>query len=275
MGFVRLAGATALLIAQTVRADPLSVVNALRLEGCAGKAPTGAPLQRHKELDNVARELPRSELPEAIERARYPTSSSTSFHVRGSRDDQVIRRVLVEGHCESVNDPRYSELGMFQRGDETWIVLASRLTPLPRLDDLPAVSRRVLELVNAARAEARTCGSTHFDAAGPVTVSAVLTDVALLHSQDMAQRRSLGHQGSDGSVSAERITRSGYEWQVSGENIASGLRDAESVVAGWLESPAHCATIMGAQFTEMGVGYAFAHSSDPPIYWTQVFAAPR
>jgi uncharacterized protein YkwD len=261
-------------MAQAVVADPVAVINGVRAQGCAGQAATGAPVQREKELDEVARELRRRELSEAMELLQYPAGSSTSFHVRGSREDQAIRQVLVDRYCDSVIDSRYSKMGMFQRGDETWIVLASRLTTLPRIGDLPAVARRVLELVNAARSEARTCGPDRFDAAPPVTFSAALTDIALLHSVDMATRGSLGHQGSDGSFSAERITRAGYQWQFSGENVASGLRDADTVVAGWVASPGHCATLMGAQFTEMGVAFALAPSSDPPIYWTQLFATP-
>jgi len=139
----------------------------------------------------------------------------------------------------------------------------------------PAVAQRVLELVNAARAEARRCGRDEFAAAPPLALSALLSEVALLHSCDIAQRRSLGHQGSDGSTAGERLTRSGYLWRAFGENVAAGQRDAEAVVAAWLDSPEHCTSIMGPQFTEMGVAFALAPSSYPAIYWTQVFAAPR
>ena len=79
----------------------------------------------------------------------------------------------------------------------------------------------------------------------------------------------------DGSNSAERITRAGYAWQAAGENIAAGQLSAEAVVAGWLESPGHCATLMGPRFTEMGIAFALAPSRNPPIYWTQLFATPR
>jgi uncharacterized protein YkwD len=102
-----------------------------------------------------------------------------------------------------------------------------------------------------------------------------LTAAASLHSLDMAERGSLGHEGSDGSVSGERITRAGYEWQASGENVAAGQPDAESAVAAWLESPGHCATLMEPRFTETGVAFALAPEKNPSVYWTQVFAAPR
>jgi uncharacterized protein YkwD len=133
----------------------------------------------------------------------------------------------------------------------------------------------VLDLVNAARAEPRVCGRDSFGAASPLTASSTLTAAAAVHAQDMADHRKLDHKGSDDSVSGDRITRAGYVWSVSGENIASGQRDAEAVVASWLQSPGHCATLMAPYFTETGVAFALAPNENPPIYWVQVFAAPR
>jgi uncharacterized protein YkwD len=108
-----------------------------------------------------------------------------------------------------------------------------------------------------------------------LTLAPALTSAALLHAGDMARRGSLGHQGSDGSLSADRITRAGYLWQASGENIAAGQRDADAVVAAWLTSPGHCATLMAPYFTQTGIAFTLAPASNPSIYWTQVFATPR
>lgn len=71
------------------------------------------------------------------------------------------------------------------------------------------------------------------------------------------------------------MTRAGYEWRGSGENIASGQPDAETVVLGWLDSPGHCATLMEPRFTETGIAFALAPGKNPSVYWTQVFATPR
>ena len=272
MALVRLVAAAALMIAQTVSADPLAVVNALRMQGCVGSPGVGTAVQREEALDDVAQELARSALSDAIKRVGYPAETSTSFHVRGSRKDPEIRRALAERYCTAVNDPRYAELGVFQSGESTWIVLAARM-PGPPLLDPAAVAERVLELVNSARAQGRTCGNDTYASAAPLTLSPTLTSVALLHARDMAERGSLGHAGSDGSTSAERITRGGYQWRASGENIAAGQRDADTVVAGWLASPPHCATLMGPAFEDMGIAFALAPSANPSIYWAQVFAA--
>jgi uncharacterized protein YkwD len=137
-----------------------------------------------------------------------------------------------------------------------------------------AVAARVLELVNAVRDEGRDCGRESFAAAPPLTLSPTLTEAAAHHASDMAKNATLAHTGSDGSNSGERITRSGYVWGASGENVAAGQRDADSVVAAWLASPGHCATLMGPYFKEMGVSFAVAPDANPSIYWAQVFAAP-
>ena len=91
----------------------------------------------------------------------------------------------------------------------------------------------------------------------------------------MAEHRTLGHPGSDGSKPEERITRAGYEWQGTGENVASGQQTADAVVGAWLKSSGHCANIMEPRFTEMGVAFALAPGENPNIYWTQEFATPR
>jgi uncharacterized protein YkwD len=269
-----LLGTAMLQPAPELRADPVTVLNAVRMAGCGDQPASGTPVQPDPVLDDVARELSRNDgLKDALERVGYLAASSTSFHVRGSAEDDVIRRLLAARYCAAINDPRYDEAGIFQSGGETWIVLAVRQSAVPPLEP-SAVAQRVLELVNAARAEARKCGRDQYNAVHPLTLSAMLNEAALSHSRDMAGRGSLGHRGSDGSLAGERITRSGYAWRASGENVAAGQRDADAVVAAWLASPGHCATLMGSHFSEMGVAFALARSKDPAIYWTQVFAAP-
>jgi uncharacterized protein YkwD len=274
-GAVLLAASVALQPA--AHADPASVVNAMRTQGCERVPPVGSPARRDSSLDAAARELARNtKLGDALARVGYPAASSRSFHVRGSRDDAVIRRMLEERYCEGINDPQLSELGVHQSAEETWIVMAVRAeTPFAALQDPAAVAQRVFELVNEARATPRRCGRERFNAAPPLAMSATLMAAASVHSLDMAERGSLGHDGSDGSSSGDRMTRAGYTWQVSGENVAAGQRDAEGVVAAWLDSPGHCATLMDARFTETGVAFALAPGKNPSVYWTQVFAAPR
>jgi uncharacterized protein YkwD len=271
------AAALALAVAATpaARADLVAKINGLRKNECAAR-PAAAPLHVNDTAADVAHELARGhKLPDALKRASYPASTATSLHVKGAQGEDGVRRELAANYCSAVGDARYAEVGVYRSGDEYWIVLASRRFDPPPLDPA-AVAARVLELVNAARAVARNCGEGHhFEAAQPVSASPTLAEVALEHSRDMAEHRTLGHQGSDGSASADRVTRSGYAWRGTGENVASGQQTADAVVKSWLESPGHCQNIMEPRFTEMGVAFALAPEQNPNIYWTQVFATPR
>ena len=269
-----LAGVAVLAVAPLVHADALSVVNAVRKQGCARIAAAPA-LKANQKLDTAARELARSgKLRESVEGAGYSAARSASLHIKGPTSDDDIRRELSAGSCASLVDKEFTDLGAYRHASETWIVLAKPLPKPPVL--VPAAqAARVLILVNAARTQERKCGRQHFAPAAALKPSTVLAAAAAAHARDMAQHAELTHTGSDGSRPADRITRAGYNWRASGENVASGQRDADAVVAAWLESPGHCANIMEPNFTEMGVAFVEVPGANPSIYWAQSFATPR
>jgi uncharacterized protein YkwD len=122
-------------------------------------------------------------------------------------------------------------------------------------------------LVNEVRSEGYQCGTEWHDPVGPVSVDPTLVLVAELHSSDQFQAKEMSHRGSDGSWPSERVRAAGYGWRTVGENVAWGYATAEEVLAGWLESPGHCATVMNGDFSEVGLAVEGS-------YWTQVFAAP-
>jgi len=136
------------------------------------------------------------------------------------------------------------------------------------------IRARVAELVNKARSHGRRCGREKFPAAPPLRVSRPLNDAAAAHARDMARRKFFEHQGSDGSQPRDRVLRAGYLSRLTGENIALGPESAEEVVAGWLDSPGHCANIMDARFRDIGVGLA-SGTRRGQIYWVQTFGSPR
>jgi len=161
------------------------------------------------------------------------------------------------------------------------LALFALLARGPAVNAAPAasadVAARVLELVNAARAEPRRCGWKRFAAVPPLTRSVMLEQVAREHAADMAWRGRMEHEGGDGSTPAERATRIGYRWLRIAENVAAGQLTPEDAVASWLESAGHCANLMDPGFTETGIGTALATpGADGPDwpYWTQVFGMP-
>lgn len=149
----------------------------------------------------------------------------------------------------------------------------------PAQADLPATSRptaieqRVLELVNEARSRGQRCGREHFPAAEPLSLARPLRSAADAHARDMARRSYFEHRAMDGSQPKDRVLRAGYRPRLTGENIAFGPESAEEVVAGWLESPGHCANLMDQRFIDMGVDVALGRQRGH-FYWVQVLGAP-
>src|SRR5262249_5386469 len=141
--------------------------------------------------------------------------------------------------------------------------------------DREAISRKVLELTNQARAHARRCGARQFPAAPPLTLGPpALERAAAQHSQDMADHNYMDHTGRDGSSPADRVNHAGYKWRAVGENLASGVLTPEETVSGWVGSPHHCENLMSLRFTEMVIAYAVNPASNGGIYWTQLFGTP-
>ncbi len=251
----------------------LAEIHAIRAQGCAGHPGTEPALRRVPELDRVAEALASGRrFAKAMEDAAYVAVQSVMLEATGS-DAEIVTR-LERRSCKNIVDPGYRDVGFATRPGRAWVVLAVPLVP-PAADEAPDVGRRVLELVNEARASPRRCGRTRFAAAPPLRLSETLQRAALDHARDMASHGNLSHAGSDGSTHAQRATRAGYPWRVVGENIAAGQPTAEQVVAGWLKSAGHCANLMDPDFSEMGVAFAIAPQDGKGIYWAQVFGAPR
>ncbi len=253
----------------------LDAVNAVRMQGCDGRPGVAVPLREHPHMTEAARRTAQ-DLPyqEALASVGYRATRSVLIRMRGDPAARTVAGVVAGRSCANLADPSLSEIGIHQRARDTWIILAVPFSPPPAAS-AQAVARRVLELVNAKRGQPRMCGDQSYPAAAPVIMNATLNSVASAHASDMARHNYFAHEGLDGSTPPERVARAGYRWRAVGENIAAGQMTAEAVVEGWLKSPPHCGTLMGPQFTEMGVAYAVDQSSKAGIYWTQLFGRPR
>lgn len=254
------------------RADVLSNVNTVRTKICAGDKPRAA-LQASPQLGNAAQQIARGAAPhDALVAVGYSARRMASIHLQGYEDGARLQQVLAQAYCSLIADPEFKDIGIGSNRDHLWLVLAvERGVP----GDAGVVSARVLGLVNEARSRQRRCGSQIFAAGKPLRFNAQLGRAALLHSEEMAKYSHMEHQGRDGSTPAQRVTRAGYQWTAVGENVAAGPGTAEEVMAGWLASPAHCANIMSAGFSEMGVAFMVNRQDDFGVYWTLSLAAPR
>jgi uncharacterized protein YkwD len=267
--------AVAAAIAGTAHADVIDAVDAVRRTGCAA-APGGLPpLRRAAQLDAAARRLAGgAEIGTALAAAGYRADQAFSAHVDGAGSDAALAAVLARDFCARLTDARLREAGGYQRGTSAWVLLAAGAAA-PALADPHAVARRVLTLVNAARARRRACGARSFAAAAPLAWSDTLAAAARVHAEDMERHDFFDHTGSDGSDPLARVRRAGYTAVAAGENLAFNQESAEEVVRGWLASPHHCANIMDPRFRELGLAYVVSRRREQSIYWDLTLGARR
>ncbi|MFN0304232.1 MAG: CAP domain-containing protein [Burkholderiales bacterium] len=272
---LRIAALLVFGLAGGAHADLVTSINHVRAAGCEAKQGGIASLRIAPRLGATARSVGGAvPLQRALKEAGYRSRKSAVLQVSGAIDDAALAKILQQRFCATLIDGAFREIGIHRDAGAVWVVLAAPFAP-PGAHDRAGVARQVLDLVNQARAKPRACGKTNHPAARPLKANGRLDQAALAHAKDMAAHSTFSHDGRDGSAPAVRVSRAGYAWQATGENIAAGNASAEETVAGWLQSPAHCANIMDARFTELGVGFAVNEQSEMGIYWVQAFGRPR
>ncbi len=138
---------------------------------------------------------------------------------------------------------------------------SARKTPpsSPTVSARTRVEDEVVALTNAERDKAG-CPTLRIDER--------LRDAARGHSEDMAERNYFAHTSPEGVTPWDRAKDAGYP-DPSGENIARGYPDAETVVQAWMESPGHRANILNCDSRAIGVGIELETGDGP--YWTEMF----
>jgi len=136
-----------------------------------------------------------------------------------------------------------------------------------------AKEMEILTQINVFRSQGQSCGGQFYPAAAPLTMNAELRLAARLHSQDMADQNYFAHDSLDGRTFMDRINDAGFTGGCPcGENIAAGNSTATDTMDQWINSPGHCANMMGSDFTTIGIGYGYNANSNYSHYWTQDFA---
>jgi uncharacterized protein YkwD len=257
---------------QAAPADALSAANWDRLHDCVSAGPRAA-LSANTQLRHAAQRLASgASLADALAQSGYLATQSVLIHLSGPLSDGEVQRLLAAHYCSTLTDPKFRDFGAQRRGAETWMILAAPVS-LPAAGDALPISRRILSLINEARASGRRCGGQSFPASAPLQLNDALTRAALEHSRDMATHDEFDHRGHDGSTPAARVERAGFgPHRIVGENIAAGAMSANEVTQGWLASPAHCENIMDARFTFVGIAFAENPKTRAAVFWTQDFA---
>ena len=254
---------------QSVPPELIDGFAAVRAGGCQGHEGTPSRLRWKPELAEAARLIAQGvPAQEAIGRTGYRPTRVFQAHLSGHGSPAGVRQTMARQYCAQLTDASLKDAGVFRRDGSWWIVLAAPFEP-PPASAAAEVARQVLAHSNEARSRGQRCGDEFFPATGPLRADASLAAAASRHAQDMARHGFVEHEGSDGSNPGDRATRAGYRWRSIAENVAAGQTTARQVVQEWIRSPVHCAALMGADFTDMGVAYAVDMKSDAGIYWSQ------
>lgn len=133
-----------------------------------------------------------------------------------------------------------------------------------------------LAAINAARAQARTCGETDYPPVAPVRWNERAAFAALLEVEWMQRDNAFGHEWPTGEHVWHRLAMAGYDWTRADENIAAGFRTLEAAMAAWIDSPSHCKALMRPDVVEVGVAVIPGKPDNTYLsYWAMVLAAPR
>lgn len=106
----------------------------------------------------------------------------------------------------------------------------------------------------------------------PLRVDQRLSQAARDQSDAMASRGVMGHDVA-GKLPG-RLTRRGYAWSATAENLGRGYADYPAAMAGWIGSESHRRNLLNPRVTHVG----FAGTRDESgnrNYWTQIFGAER
>lgn len=248
-----------------------AAINAYRSEVQRCGAQASEPLPPlHGDARLVLPATGSGDLQQALSAAGYSLSNVQAISLSGPRDAGAAMQALTESFCRILLDPQFVDIGVSRMGRDWRIVLARPLLG-GRLGDWQAEGQKLLQQINAARAQARQCGGQAFGAAAPLVWSDALGQAAEAHSRAMANDNFFSHQGRDGRTPGDRAELAGYSAGRVGENIAAALDAPAKVLAGWLASPGHCANLMNPHYQDLGAAYASDPQSDAGIYWTALF----
>ncbi|SDQ63582.1 CAP domain-containing protein [Virgibacillus salinus] len=81
-----------------------------------------------------------------------------------------------------------------------------------------------------------------------------VSEVAYLHSKDMAENNYFSHYALNGDGLKERLAAQEVFYQAAGENIAAQYPDVPSAMHGWLNSEGHREALLKEDYTHLGVG---------------------
>lgn len=87
----------------------------------------------------------------------------------------------------------------------------------------------------------------------PLKENEKLNQGAFLKAQDMMEKDYFSHQSPEGVSPWHWFSKSGYNYQNAGENLAIGFLDSEEVYRAWLNSASHRNNLLNPTYKEVGI----------------------
>jgi uncharacterized protein YkwD len=113
-------------------ADAVSAVDVLRAGGCGGIMPAAPALRHTAMLDRAAVQWATGHsLLASSESNGYRGDSTAGVHISGP--DSATLQLLRRSSCRIVADRQMRDIGMYRRGPDTWIVVASFYAVAPEM----------------------------------------------------------------------------------------------------------------------------------------------
>lgn len=105
----------------------------------------------------------------------------------------------------------------------------------------------------------------------PLVKNNLLTKSAATKVQDMFAKQYFEHVSPDGVSPSQLVKSEGYDYKVTGENLALGnFKDEKDLVDAWMASPGHRANILNTDYTEIGVASGLQEYQDRGVTWLSV-----
>jgi uncharacterized protein YkwD len=109
----------------------------------------------------------------------------------------------------------------------------------------------------------------------PVQFNESLNRAALMRGTDIVTQGYWSHVSPTGNRAWPFIQESGYKYNWTGENLARGFTDAQSIYNAWINSPTHKANLSNPAYRDMGIAIVRGTQDGKPSYYViQLFGSP-
>jgi uncharacterized protein YkwD len=130
-----------------------------------------------------------------------------------------------------------------------------------------------VERLNDLRATGAPCAAAPADAR-QLRWNARLAESALAQAVDLARRDTISHEDAAHRSFKQRVQSVGYPLRSAAENLAVGQREFEGTLEDWLASAGHCAALMKATYSDVGLACVERRGTRYQRFWVAHLGTP-